>query len=72
MVDINLSFLAIGTLSASMVCAEGQPQGLRIDMPRNQKLTKVIVGRTIKVAAVEPGGVSLLFDDQSNMKIKTR
>jgi hypothetical protein len=40
-------------------------------MPRNQKLTKVIVGRTIKAATVEPGGVLVVFDDQSNMKIKT-
>jgi hypothetical protein len=40
-------------------------------MPRNQKLTKVIAGRTVKVATVEPGGVSVLFDDQSKMKIKT-
>ena len=40
-------------------------------MPRNQKLTKVIVGRTVKVATVEPGSVLVLFDDQSNMKIKT-
>ena len=40
-------------------------------MPRNQKLTKVIAGRTVKAATVEPGGVLVLFDDQSNMKIKT-
>ena len=40
-------------------------------MPRNQKLTKVIAGRTVKVATTEPGGVLLLFDDQSRMKIKT-
>jgi hypothetical protein len=40
-------------------------------MPRNQRLTKVIAGRTVKVATVEPGGVLVLFDDQSNMKIKT-
>jgi hypothetical protein len=40
-------------------------------MPRNQKLTKVIAGRTIMGATVEPGGVLVLFDDQSNMKIKT-
>jgi hypothetical protein len=40
-------------------------------MPRNQKLTKVIAGRTVKVATVEPGGVLVLFDDQSRMKIKT-
>ena len=40
-------------------------------MPRNQKLTKVIAGRTVKVATVEPGGVLVLFDDQPNIKIKT-
>jgi hypothetical protein len=40
-------------------------------MPRNQKLTKVIAGRTIKVATVKPGDVLVLFNDQSNMKIKT-
>jgi hypothetical protein len=40
-------------------------------MPRNQKLTKVIAGRTIKVATVEAGSVLVLFDDQSSMKIKT-
>ena len=31
----------------------------------------VIAGRTVKVATVEQGGVLVLFDDQSNMKIKT-
>ena len=40
-------------------------------MPRNQKLTKVIAGRTVKAATVEPGGVLVLFDEQSHMKIKT-
>jgi len=40
-------------------------------MPRNQKLTKVVAGRTVKLATVEPGGVFVLFEDQSNMKIKT-
>jgi hypothetical protein len=40
-------------------------------MPRNQKLTKVIASRTVKVATVEPGAVLVVFDDQSNMKIKT-
>jgi hypothetical protein len=39
-------------------------------MPRNQKLTRVIAGRTIKAATTEPGGVLVLFDDQSSMKIK--
>ena len=42
-----------------------------IDYAKNQKLTKVIAGRTVKVATVEPGAVLVLFDDQSNMKIKT-
>jgi hypothetical protein len=40
-------------------------------MPRNQKLTKVIAGRTIKAVMAEPGSVLVLFDDQSNMKVKT-
>ena len=40
-------------------------------MARNQKLTKVIVGRTVKAATVEPGGVFVVFDDESRMKIKT-
>ena len=40
-------------------------------MPRNQKLTNVIAGRTVKVATVEAGSVLVLFDDLSNMKIKT-
>ena len=40
-------------------------------MPRNQNLTKVIAGRTIKAATIEPGSVLVLFDDQSNIKIKT-
>jgi hypothetical protein len=40
-------------------------------MPRNQKLTKVIAGRTIKAVTTEPGSVLVLFDDQSNMKITT-
>jgi hypothetical protein len=40
-------------------------------MPRNQKLTKVIAGRTVKIATVEPGAVLVLFDDESRMKIKT-
>ena len=40
-------------------------------MRRNQKLTKVIAGRTLKAATVEPDGVLVLFDDQSSMKIKT-
>ena len=40
-------------------------------MRRNQKLTKVITGRTIKAVTTEPGSGLVLFDDQSNMKIKT-
>jgi hypothetical protein len=42
-----------------------------IDYARIQKLTKVIASRTVKAATVEPGGVLVLFDDESNMKIKT-
>jgi hypothetical protein len=40
-------------------------------MPRNQKLTKVIAGRTVKAITPAPGGVLILFDDESSMKIKT-
>jgi len=40
-------------------------------MPRNQKLTKVIAGRTIKAVTTGPGSVLVLFDDQSTMNIKT-
>ena len=40
-------------------------------MRRNQKLTKVIAGLTVKVTTVEPGTVVILFDDQSSMKLKT-
>jgi hypothetical protein len=40
-------------------------------MARNQKLTRVIAGRIVKATTVEQGGVLVLFDDQSNMKIKT-
>jgi hypothetical protein len=36
-----------------------------------KKLTKVIAGRTVKAATVEAGGVLVLFDDESKMKIKT-
>jgi hypothetical protein len=39
-------------------------------MRRNQKLTKVIAGRTIKAVTTEPGSVLVLFDDQSKMKVK--
>jgi hypothetical protein len=40
-------------------------------MRRNQKLTKVMAGRTIKAVTTEPGSVLVPFDDQSNMKTKT-
>jgi hypothetical protein len=40
-------------------------------MRRNQKLTKVIAGRTIKAVTIDPGSVLVLFDDQTSMKIKT-
>ena len=40
-------------------------------MPRNQKLTKLIAGRTIEAVTTEPEIVLVLFDDQSSMKIKT-
>jgi hypothetical protein len=40
-------------------------------MRRNQKLTNVIAGRTIKAVTIESGSVLILFDDQSSMKIKT-
>ena len=40
-------------------------------MARNQKLTKIITGRTVKAATVEAGGLLVLFDDESRMKIKT-
>jgi hypothetical protein len=40
-------------------------------MARNQKLTKVIAGRTIKAVTTEPESVLVLFDNESNMKIKT-
>jgi hypothetical protein len=40
-------------------------------MQRNQKLTKVIAGRTIRAVTTEPESVLVLFDDESKMKIKT-
>ena len=40
-------------------------------MARNQKLTKVIAGRTSKALTAEPGGVLLQLDDDSRMKIRT-
>jgi hypothetical protein len=39
-------------------------------MLRNQKLTKVIGGRIVKAATVEPSAVLVVFDDESRMKIK--
>jgi hypothetical protein len=40
-------------------------------MARNQKLTKLIAGRTVKAVTPAPGGVLILFDGQSSMRIKT-
>ena len=40
-------------------------------MPRNQKLTKVIAGRTVQKATAEPVKLVLRFDDQSTMQVKT-
>jgi hypothetical protein len=40
-------------------------------MPRNQKLTRVIGGRTIQVATAGPGKLFIRFDDQSTMQVKT-
>ena len=40
-------------------------------MQRNQKLTKIIAGRTIEAVTTEPESVLVRFDDQSSMKIKT-
>ena len=40
-------------------------------MPRNQKLTKVIAGRTIKAVTTELTSVLVMFDDQSKMKVKS-
>ena len=40
-------------------------------MPRNQKLTSVIQGRTVQVATAKPGKLSIRFDDQSTMNVKT-
>jgi hypothetical protein len=36
-------------------------------MPRNQKLTSLIQGRTVQVATAKPGKLSIRFDDQSTM-----
>jgi hypothetical protein len=40
-------------------------------MPRNQKLTRVIGGRTVQQATTEPGKLVILFDDRSTMTVKT-
>jgi hypothetical protein len=40
-------------------------------MPRNQELTKVIAGRTIKAVTTEHRKCFILLDDQSSIKIKT-
>ena len=40
-------------------------------MARNQKLTKVIGGRTIQRATAEPGKLVIRFNDQSTMQVKT-
>jgi hypothetical protein len=39
-------------------------------MPRNQKLTRVIGGRTVQQAIAEPGKLLIRFDDQSTMTVK--
>jgi hypothetical protein len=40
-------------------------------MPRNNKLTDVIGGRTIQVATAELGRLFIQFDDGSTMIVKT-
>jgi hypothetical protein len=40
-------------------------------MRRNQKLTRVITGRSVQRATAEPGKLVITFDDQSAMQIKT-
>jgi hypothetical protein len=40
-------------------------------MHSNQKLTKVIAGRTISGNSQAPGALTITFDDGSAMKIKT-
>ena len=40
-------------------------------MPRNQKLTRVIGGRTVQVATSESGKLVIRFDGQSTMTVKT-
>ena len=40
-------------------------------MPRNQKLTRVIGGRTVQQATTESGKLVIRFDDRSKMTVKT-
>jgi hypothetical protein len=40
-------------------------------MPRNQKLTDIVKGRTVQLAANEPGKLVITFDDRSTMTVKT-
>jgi hypothetical protein len=40
-------------------------------MVRNQKLTKVIKGRTVQSATVESERLVVVFDDHSTMTVKT-
>ena len=40
-------------------------------MPRNQKLTRVIRGRTVQWATAEPGKLVIRFDDGSTMTVRT-
>jgi hypothetical protein len=40
-------------------------------MPRNQKLTRVIGGRTVQQATTELGKLVIQFDDRSMMTVKT-
>jgi hypothetical protein len=40
-------------------------------MPRNYKLTNVIGGRTVQRSTAEPGKLSIWFDDESTMNVKT-
>jgi len=40
-------------------------------MVRNQKLTKVIKGRTVRSASIEPERLVVTFNDHSTMTVKT-
>jgi hypothetical protein len=40
-------------------------------MLRNYKLTNVIGGRTVQRSTAEPGKLSIRFDDDSTMNVKT-